>query len=180
MNEITATVAPVARPRSNRRKKDRTTTTPYEHATSGAKAREDIIKILRSLHCESVGFMDDFQRHEVLLAFIHRGRKLQVRASATGWAAMWLKKNPWNGYRRMSRVDYEQAALRQGQIATNSILRDCIKGQVTAVECGTLSFEAVFLPWMLTVDGRLLIERVTDDGMLPKPADEKVVALPAR
>jgi hypothetical protein len=35
--------------------------------------------------------------------------------------------------------------LRQGDVAVNSILRDWIKGQVTAVECGILSFEVVFL-----------------------------------
>jgi hypothetical protein len=33
---------------------------------------------------------------------------------------------------------------------------------------------------MLTADGRPLIERVTEEDMLPKPADEKIVALPAR
>ena len=37
----------------------------------------------------------------------------------------------------------------QGHIAVNSILRDWIKGQVTAIECGILSFEAVFMPFML-------------------------------
>jgi len=64
-----------------------------------------------------------------------------------------------------------------GHVAVNSILRDWIKGQVTAVECGILSFEAVFFPYMLTSDGRPLIERVAD--LLPRP-EEKVVALPAR
>jgi hypothetical protein len=33
--------------------------------------------------------------------------------------------------------------LRQGHVAVNSILRDWVKGQMTAVECGILSFEAV-------------------------------------
>jgi hypothetical protein len=28
-------------------------------------------------------------------------------------------------------------------------LRDWIKGQVTAIECGILKFEAVFMPYML-------------------------------
>ena len=56
--------------------------------------------------------------------------------------------------------DYEQAALRQGHVAVNSILRDWIKGQMTAIECGILSFEAVFMPYMLTGDGRPLIERL--------------------
>ena len=43
--------------------------------------------------------------------------------------------------------------------AVNSILRDWIKRQVTAIECGILSFEAVFMPYMLTSDGRPLLER---------------------
>ena len=35
--------------------------------------------------------MDDFARHEVLLAFTHRGRRVQLHASAKGWAALYLK-----------------------------------------------------------------------------------------
>jgi hypothetical protein len=109
--------------------------------------------------------MDDYEKHEVLLAFTHRGRNVQLRASAKGWAQIYLKENS----RRSTREDYEQAALRQGHIAVNSILRDWIKGQVTAVECGILSFEAVFMPFMLTHDGRPLIERLSE--LLPQPAE---------
>jgi len=54
-------------------------------------------------------------------------------------------------------------------------LRDWIKGQVTAVECGILSFEAVFMPYMLTIDGRPLIERVTE--LLPPAEPTKIVPL---
>ena len=150
---------------------------PYAAASTGQKAREEISKILRGFGCESIGFMDDYAKNEVLLAFTHRGRQLQLRASAKGWAVLYLKKPPWNGYRRSNRHDYEQDALRQGQVAVNSILRDWIKGQVTAVECGVLSFEAVFLPFMLTADGQPLIDRAIE--LLPKP-DDKVVALPGR
>jgi hypothetical protein len=39
--------------------------------------------------------MDDASRGDVLLAFEHRGRAVQVRVGAKGWAAMWLKKNPY-------------------------------------------------------------------------------------
>lgn len=134
---------------------------PYEGATSGASARDEVTKVLRRFGCESVGFMDDFENHEVLLAFKHRGRDIQLRASAKGWAQMYLKEHPWTSRRRDRKHDYEQAALRQGLIAVNSILRDWIKGQVTAVECGILSFEAVFMPYMLTNDGTPLIERLT-------------------
>jgi hypothetical protein len=152
--------------------------TPYASATSDMKAREEIKKVLLRFGCESIGFMDDFQKHEVLLAFTHRGRQVQLRASAKGWTAMWLKENPWSYHKRSQRIEYEQAALRQGHVAVNSILRDWIKGQVTAIETGILSFEAVFMPHMLTADGRPLIERVAD--LLPKPDEPKVVALPAR
>jgi hypothetical protein len=148
---------------------------PYASATTGLKAREEISKVLRRFGCESIGFMDDYQQHEVLLAFRHRGRQVQLRASAKGWAQMFLKEQPWNYNRRSTKQEWEQAALRQGHVAVNSILRDWIKGQVTAVECGILSFEAVFLPFMLTADGRPLIERVSE--LLPKPDEPKVVSL---
>jgi hypothetical protein len=61
---------------------------PYASAASGANARDEITKLLRRFGCESVGFMDDFEKHEVLLAFTHRGRQIQLRASAKGWAQM--------------------------------------------------------------------------------------------
>ena len=142
---------------------------PYAGATSGAAARDDISKLLRRFGCESIGFMDDYEKGEVLLAFRHRGRNMQLRASAKGWAALFLKENPWNGYRRMARSKYEANALQQGQIAVNSILRDWVKGQVMAVETGILSFEAVFMPFMLLPDGQPLIERMAAQGLLPAP-----------
>lgn len=79
---------------------------------------------------------------------------------------------------RTSRQDHEAGALRQGHVAVNSMLRDWVKAQVTAVECGILSFEAVFMPFMLGTDGRPLIERVAD--LLPRPDPPKVVALPLK
>lgn len=148
--------------------------TPYASASSGATARDEITKILRRFGCESVGFMDDFEKYEVMLAFTHRGRPVQLVASAKGWAQMYLKEHPWSSRRHDSRQEYERKALQQGLTAVNSILRDWIKGQVTAVECGILSFEAVFMPYMLTSDGRPLIERMGE--LLPKPT-EKVVQI---
>jgi hypothetical protein len=59
---------------------------PYANATTGTKSREEIITILRSFGCESVGFMVEWDKQEVLLAFRHRGRDVQLRASAKGWA----------------------------------------------------------------------------------------------
>ena len=86
---------------------------PYASATSDMRAREEIRKILTCFGCESIGFMDDNTRHETLLAFEHRNQQIQMRVSAKGWATMWLKENPYNGRRRMTRHEYEQAALQR-------------------------------------------------------------------
>lgn len=174
------TTPPPATPSPVRRRRTaRSTAKGVPYASAGSsKARDDITAMLRRFGCELVGIMDDFHDHAVTVAFKHRGRAVQLRASARGWAQLWLKANPWTHRHRTSRVDYEQGALKQGHVAVNSMLRDWCKAQITAVECGILSFEAVFLPFMLTHDGRPLIERVAD--LLPKPDEPKVVALPGR
>jgi hypothetical protein len=91
---------------------------------------------------------------------------MQLRASAKGWAALYLRQNPWNYRRYGTKHDYEAKALAQGQVAVNSILRDWVKGQIMAVECGILSFEAVFMPYMITNDGRPLYERMSSLPLL--------------
>jgi len=148
-------------------------TVPYEGAQSGVSARDEISKILRRFGCSSIGFMDNFEKHELLLAFTHRGRSIQLNASAKGWATLYLKEHPWNGRNRHTKQEHEQKALKQGHVAVNSILRDWIKGQVTAVETGILSFESVFMPFMLTNDGRPLVNRLTETGLLAQ-LEEKV------
>lgn len=143
---------------------------PYEGATSGMKARDELTTVLRRFGCENVGFMDDFAEHHVILAFQHRGRAVQLKASAKGWAQMYLKAHPYSYARKGTKQEYEQKALRQGLIAVNSIMRDWVKGQVTAVETGILSFEAVFVAHMLTSDGRSVLERIQSENLLPPPA----------
>ena len=142
-------------------------TLPYASAKSGLRAREDILKILRRFGCESVGFMDEFETRTVILAFTHRGRNVQLRASAQGWANAFLKENPWTDRRHSTEEEWKSKALDQGMIAVNSVLRDWVKGQMTAVETGILTFEHVFLAHMLMNDGRLLIEHA--QKLLPSP-----------
>src|SRR5262249_10021550 len=134
--------------------------------------RDEIIKVLRRFGCEQIGFMDNYEQHEVLLAFTHRGRQVQLRASAKGWAQIYLKEKPYKDHLT------QQRALEQGHVAVNSILRDWVKGEGTEVDCGVLSLEAVFMPFMLASDGRPLLERVEE--LLPKPTEPKVVSLPSR
>ena len=132
-------------------------TLPYASATSGIKARGEIIKILKHFGCDSVGFMDEFENKSILLAFVWNGKQIQLRATAQGWANAFLRENPWTHRRHYSRDEWEQRALDQGLIAINSILRDWIKGQVTAVETGILHFEHIFMPYMIAADGRPVI-----------------------
>lgn len=82
---------------------------PYASASAGQRARDEITKVLRRFGCESIGFMDDFEKHEVLLAFTHRGRQVQLRASAKGWAQLWLKENPLT-YRKPQHAPGARAA----------------------------------------------------------------------
>ncbi len=145
---------------------------PYENATSGVKARDEIRQILQRFGCDSVGFMDEFKAGVLILAFETRGRKIQLRASAKGWAAAYLRANPWTSRRRCKREEWEARAWRQGMIAVNSILRDWVKGQVTAIETEILTFDHVFLPYMLTDAGVPVIEHEQIRAMLPAPATD--------
>lgn len=147
-------------------------TLPYASARSGMAARGEIQKILQRFGCESVGFMDEFTTKSVLLAFVWRGRNVQLRASAAGWAACYLKENPWTRNRQSSREDYENKWLDQGMIAINSILRDWVKGQMTAIETGVFSFEHVFMPHMLAGDGRPMVEHMESFLQLEAPQDQ--------
>jgi len=105
----------------------------------------------------------------VTLGFEHRGRRVNLEASGAGWAAMYLKQNPWSPQRSLPEGQYEERWRRQDMVAVNSILRDWLKGQVTAIETGVLSFHQVFLPYMLTTLGKtvadayLLEERVSNE-----------------
>jgi len=145
-------------------------TTPYATTTSGTRARDEIIKILRHFGCEKVGFMDEFEDHALMLAFVWRGRQVQLRASAEGWASAYIKENPWRSSRHSTRLQWESRALDQGMIAINSILRDWVKGQVTAVETGIMSFETVFMPHMLTQDGTPMLDQMRK--LLPPPVQQ--------
>jgi len=145
---------------------------PYANARSGQNARAEIQRMLAAFGCESVGFMDNYEDRSVLLAFRHRGRPVQLRASAAGWASLWLKQNPWSRRRGKPQKDYERMALEQGLLAVNSILRDWVKGQITAVECGVMSFDAAFMPFMVTDSGETVIERIRSLKLLPAPKGE--------
>ncbi len=131
---------------------------PYENARSGASALSDIQTVLRRFGCSKFGHWEDYDGGTMTVQFEWSGKTIQLTASAKGYAAAWLKQNPWSSRRRSTREMWEQRALQKGQVAVYSILRDWVKAQVTAVETGLLSFEGVFLPHMLLTDGKTVLE----------------------
>ena len=67
----------------------------------------------------------------------------------------------------------EAKAMEIASTAVYSILRDWIKGQVTAIETGVLSFEGAFLGQMLLANGRTVLEHVEQTKLLSLPSEAR-------
>jgi hypothetical protein len=127
---------------------------------------DDIRKTVQAFGCSKFAPMEDFEAGKVIIQFEYRGRMVQVEASASGYARAWLKENPYSSRMRKTIKEHEQQALQKGQVAVWSILRDWIKGQLTAIETGILSFEGAFLGQILLGSGKTVLEEVEDRGFL--------------
>lgn len=143
----------------------------YASASSGEKALSELQKILGQFGCTKFGNMTDATKGSVIVQFEYRGRMVSVEASAKGWAAMYLREEPWSTRRKGTRQEYEAKILAQGHTAIYSMLRDWIKGQVTAIESGILSFEGAFLGQLLLPNGKTVLEHVENDKLLPAPEE---------
>ncbi|HEY8357016.1 MAG TPA: hypothetical protein VIL30_06100 [Ramlibacter sp.] len=141
---------------------------PYENATSGAGAIEDIRKVLTRFGCDRFGTMTDNTIGELIVQFTYRGRDVTVRASFKGYAAAWLAEHPYTNRTRGTEAKHNARAVDQAQVSVCSVLRDWIKGQVTAVEVGILTFEGAFLGQILLPNGKTVLEQALTAGMLPK------------
>ncbi len=144
---------------------------PYENATSGEKALGEIQKLLRGFGCNRFGSMVDDGKQEILVQFSYRGRDVSLKASIRGYAAAWLKAHPYTHRTRCSRTEHERKAMDVASVAVYSILRDWIKGQVTAIETGILTFEGAFLGQIMLPSGRTILDHAMDQKMLSAPDD---------
>lgn len=144
-------------------------TLPYENATSGERALGEIQKLLRGFGCNKFGSMIDDGAQEIMVQFEHQGRMVSVRASIRGYASAWLKEHPHTNRMQATKVQHERKALDIASVAVYSILRDWIKGQVTAIQTGILSFEGAFLGQILLPSGKTVLEHVEQAKMLPAP-----------
>lgn len=147
---------------------------PYESATSGKAAIDDMQKVLRGFGADTFGVMEDFARGEVIVQFTYRTVPVTIKASAKGYAAAWLRQHPYNPSRhRITRTEHERRALAQANTSVYSILRDWIKGQVTAIEVGMLSFQGAFLGQIMLPSGETVLDRVSRGEGLALPAPEE-------
>jgi hypothetical protein len=134
-------------------------TLPYETATAGERALGELKKTLEKFGCQSFGSMVDVERGVTIVQFKHQGRVVSLEANWKGYAALLLKHS-----RRT-----QEKAIEQARKSVCSVLRDWVKAQITAVEAGVMSFEAVFMPHMLLPSGERLIDKVKADNLLPAP-----------
>jgi hypothetical protein len=144
---------------------------PYENASSGNNAINEIQKMLRGFGCQKFGTGEDFETGELFVQFEHHGRMVMLKASARGYAAAWLREHPFGPRTKGSKAQHEARALQVGGIAVYSILRDWVKGQVTAIEIGMLSFEAAFLAHLMLPSGLSVIEHVEQQKLLTAPTE---------
>ncbi|MBU0600878.1 MAG: hypothetical protein KKD25_00550 [Gammaproteobacteria bacterium] len=142
---------------------------PYENTSSGERAVQDMQKILRGFGCSKFGQMLDFEAGELLVQFEYRGRPVSVRASVNGYAAAWLKEHPHTPRTKATKQQHEARAKEIASTAVYSILRDWIKGQITAIETGILSFEGAFLGQILLPNGKTVLEHAEAANLLPAP-----------
>lgn len=151
---------------------------PYENATSGERALGDIQKLLRGFGCSKFGSMIDDDEGSVLVQFEYLGRPVSVKASIRGYAAAWIKEHPHNPSRmKATKIDHERKALDVASIAVYSILRDWIKGQITAIDTGILTFEGAFLGQLLLPSGKTVLEHAQASKLLPAPKEPTQGAL---
>lgn len=141
---------------------------PYENATSGGAALEEIRKVLTKFGCARFGTMTDAENGALIVQFSYRGRDVTATASYRGYAAAWLKEHPYGQRTRCTKVEHERKAMKQAEISVCSILRDWIKGQIMSVETGVLTFEGAFLGQILLPStGRTVLDAVMQAEMLP-------------
>lgn len=145
---------------------------PYENSTSGQNAMKEAQKILQSFGASSFGYMENFEDGMLIVQFQCRSRRVEIKANAKGYAAAWLRQNPYKPRMKVSPAQHNDRALKKGQIAVYSILRDWIKGQITAIETEILSFEGAFLGQILLDDGRTVLDRVISQNLLPSPTGD--------
>lgn len=72
---------------------------PYQDATSGEKALAELQRTLEKFGCVAFGTMVDAERGVTIVQFRWHGQTVSLEASWKGYAAAWLRAQPWNAWR---------------------------------------------------------------------------------
>ena len=142
---------------------------PFENATSGKRAINDLQKALEGLGASAFGYMQDYDHDDLIVQFRWRDQSVSIRANARGYAAMWLQRHPYRPRMQVTQEEYERRALERGRMAIFSSLRDALKGQITAIETGLWPFQYAFLPFLVLPSGETVMERLQQTNMLNLP-----------
>ena len=129
-------------------------TLPYETASSGDRALAEAQRVLARFGVQTFGAMTDYERECVVVQFRYGGRQIHMEASIKGYAEAYHRAHPYRrGRLRITEDQYRVRVLGIARHAVCSILRDWIKGQMTAIETGVFSFEAAFLGQIMLPSG---------------------------
>lgn len=147
---------------------------PYSDATAGDRALLELQRALAKFGCQCFGTAVDVERGVTVVSFKWRDRVVQLEASWKGYAETYVREvtKGWRKEKAGARRALELRAIEQARISVCSILRDWGKAQITAVESGVMSFEAVFMPHMLLRDGRRVVDAARDAKLLPAPGSD--------
>lgn len=139
---------------------------PYENTTAGNKALAELQTILRRFGCNKFGSMQDDSEGVLLVQFEYRGQMVSVKASINGYAQAWLNEHPHTNRMRSTKVAHERKAKEIASVAVYSVIRDWVKGQITAIETGVLSFEGAFLGQIMLPSGKTVLEHTQAQKLL--------------
>jgi len=88
---------------------------PYESATSGKRAILEMGKTLEAIGASGFGCYEEFDKAEVIAQFKWRDMPVTIRASAKGYAAIWLRRHPYSNSMRLTRTRLRTTGAREGQ-----------------------------------------------------------------
>ena len=150
-----------------------------------SRSRGEIEDLLRTWGCTKLGWSDEYDEGRATLQFVWVRESTQYIARFAvqlprrdAFIAEWKRKN---GSWSVPAESTIEKALAQGGRSAFRVLLLWIKASLNAVEHGIVSAESVFLPWIVTPDGRTvaeaLVPRMAD--LLTTPA-ERLLPAPGR
>lgn len=140
---------------------------PYENASGGkASALAEIEKTLKTFGADKFAIAESWAAGDVAIHFELRGRVIKVKANSYGYTQAWLARNPTSS--GSYSPERQRRAEKLGKMAVWSILRDWIKGQLTAIEVGMLTVDQAFIGQIVLDDGSTVMERIEQQNILPQ------------